>query len=168
MYGRGWARAEGATANQRGNESSPNEIRNPKSEIRNKPEIRNPKARNFLVNWVLNIAPLSFELVSALGVRDSDFGLATAHHMISFRRPADFAPLSAEASTRASKPMGCGSLASGSIPSSSYMLPMTSHGYTGRSFTASPFASDAPTTWPPLSSAPSSIGPASTRQASRT
>jgi hypothetical protein len=51
-------------------------------------------------------------------------------------------------------PCGCGSVASVSMPRSSYMLPMRSVGLTGRSATDSPVLSDAPTTCPPLNPPP--------------
>src|ERR1039457_7672645 len=74
--------------------------------------------------------------------------------MISLSNPPDFTPSAAVGRTRRSSPSGFGSFALPSMPSSSYMLPIRSTGYTGRSFTSSPRASDAPTTWPPLNPPP--------------
>ena len=75
--------------------------------------------------------------------------------MISFSRPPVFTPSAAvgdHADVQALRMRQLGRR--GRCPSSSYMLPMRSHGYTGRSLTSSPLASEAPTTWPPLNPPP--------------
>ncbi len=77
-------------------------------------------------------------------------------HIISFSRPPMVTPSSAVGVTWTVSPWGLGNFPSGSMPSSSYMLAMRSQGYTGRSFTCSPFASEAPTTRPPLKPPPAS------------
>ena len=54
------------------------EIRNPKSEIRNKSEIQNPNVQNPRGRLVLDIRILDFGFVSDFGFRVSDFGMHVA------------------------------------------------------------------------------------------
>src|ERR1035437_3376840 len=119
----GWANRDGmltSRPNRVARAAVKPEVRRPKAEGNPNRESRTRGRQGCFRRW-------SFVEVVIVG---SDWAVigGSADYMISLRRPPVGALSAAEGVRRAVRPWGWGSVAAGSMPSSSYMLPMRSQG----------------------------------------